>query len=326
MAKPRVFISSTFYDLRQVREDIERMILDLGYDPVRNETGAIPYSKRESPEDSAYREIERCDILVSIIGGRFGTPSRDKSGYSISQNELRRALERGVQVFIFIEKSVQSEYEVFRRNKHIKEVQYAVADAVEIFEFIEQIYSLPMNNAVFYFETASEIASHLKLQWAGLFQRFLQEQTRLEELHVLSDLNATAKTLKEVVDFLTEERKNRDNDAINTILRINHPIFRRLAELTQTEYRVFFTNRNEMEKWLNVRGWVFVFDPWEMDDGSSEEWINKKLNAVIKFKTLVFDANNKLILYSKEDWDDNWIQYAQLASPTQTEEEDDIPF
>ena len=41
MAKPRIFISSTFYDLRQVREDLERTIRELGYEPVRNETGSI---------------------------------------------------------------------------------------------------------------------------------------------------------------------------------------------------------------------------------------------------------------------------------------------
>ena len=56
MSKPRVFISSTFYDLRQVREDLERFIKELGYEPVRNEQGDIPYGKEESVEASAYRE------------------------------------------------------------------------------------------------------------------------------------------------------------------------------------------------------------------------------------------------------------------------------
>lgn len=34
MAKSRVFISSTFLDLRQVREYIERMIRELGHESV----------------------------------------------------------------------------------------------------------------------------------------------------------------------------------------------------------------------------------------------------------------------------------------------------
>ena len=100
MAKPRVFISSTFYDLRHVREDLERFVRELGYEPVRHETGSIPYGKQESPESYAYQEVELSDIIVTIIGGRFGTESRQEVGYSITQNELRRALDRNVQVFI----------------------------------------------------------------------------------------------------------------------------------------------------------------------------------------------------------------------------------
>lgn len=32
MAKPRVFISSTFYDLRQIRSDLDNFIDTLGYE------------------------------------------------------------------------------------------------------------------------------------------------------------------------------------------------------------------------------------------------------------------------------------------------------
>jgi hypothetical protein len=35
MAAPRVFISSTFYDLRYIRDDLERLIKEIGYEPVR---------------------------------------------------------------------------------------------------------------------------------------------------------------------------------------------------------------------------------------------------------------------------------------------------
>ena len=45
MARPRVFISSTFYDLKQIRADLDNFIRSLGYDVVRNEEGAIPYEK-----------------------------------------------------------------------------------------------------------------------------------------------------------------------------------------------------------------------------------------------------------------------------------------
>lgn len=59
MAKPRVFISSTFYDLRQVRTDLDQFIMALGYEPVRNEEGDIPYGQDEELEKYCYEEIKK---------------------------------------------------------------------------------------------------------------------------------------------------------------------------------------------------------------------------------------------------------------------------
>jgi len=55
MAKPRIFISSTFFDLKQVRSDIDRFIKDLGYEPVLNELGSIPYGKNDKLEEYCYK-------------------------------------------------------------------------------------------------------------------------------------------------------------------------------------------------------------------------------------------------------------------------------
>lgn len=59
MAKPRVFISSTFYDLRQVRQDLDQFIMSLGYEPIRNEEGDIPYGKDAELEKYCYDEIKK---------------------------------------------------------------------------------------------------------------------------------------------------------------------------------------------------------------------------------------------------------------------------
>lgn len=110
MAKPRVFISSTFYDLKQIRADLDNFIQSLGYDVVRNEEGAIPYGTNFKLEDYCYKEINSVDILVAIIGGRFGSESDVNSKYSISNQEIKTAIEHNKQVYIFIEKDVDSEY------------------------------------------------------------------------------------------------------------------------------------------------------------------------------------------------------------------------
>ena len=90
MAKPRIFISSTFYDLRQIRAELDMFIESLGYEPIRNEEGDIPYGKDEALEEYCYKEIKGIDVLISIIGGRFGSESK-RNNSSISQIELRTA-------------------------------------------------------------------------------------------------------------------------------------------------------------------------------------------------------------------------------------------
>jgi hypothetical protein len=66
MARPRVFISSTYFDLRVVRADLERFVKEMGYEPVLFERGQVPYAKEEALEESCYREVSGCDILLRL--------------------------------------------------------------------------------------------------------------------------------------------------------------------------------------------------------------------------------------------------------------------
>jgi len=57
MAKPRVFISSTYYDLKHIRADIDRFIKDQGFEPVLNEKGNIPYGSEKRLRNTATKKL-----------------------------------------------------------------------------------------------------------------------------------------------------------------------------------------------------------------------------------------------------------------------------
>ncbi len=324
MAIPRVFISSTFYDLRQVREDLERFVRELGYEPVRNETGAIPYGKEEAPEAYAYREVELCDMIITVIGGRYGTASQHEQGYSITQNELRKALERGIQVFVFVEKNVLSEYSTYQINKENTSTKYRFVDNVKVFEFIEHLYQLPRNNPISSFEISSDITKYLKAQWAGLFQRFLQEQKRLSEIKVLDEMKTVSSTLQQLVKFLTDERRNAD-DAIKNILMANHPAFKRFADVTDTHYRVFFTNVTELNAWLKARKWK-PMDVERYDQDSVMEWKSDGRSEYLKLTENIFDEQGRLRTYTDNEWVDEWVSFVDPVIEEQFNQNDEIPF
>lgn len=312
MAKPRVFISSTFYDLRHIRDDLERFVRDLGYEAVRHEVGAIPYSKMVPLEESAYREVAFCDIIVCIIGGRYGTDSVTRDG-SITQNELEQALKNGVQVYIFVDQNVLSEFSTYQLNKANKKMKYCFVDDIKIFQYLEKVYSLPQNNPITGFLTSASICTFLQAQWAGLFQRYLQEEKRLSELEVLDEMKTVSGTLQQLVKFLTEERKNKD-EAIKNILLANHPAFRRFAEITRTKYRVFFSNKAELDEWLDARSYKKLGRRKKNGRGSYAEWINRKTGKSIALMKDIFDDDGKLKPYTEEDWDKAWIEIHSLAT------------
>ena len=142
----------------------------------------------------------------------------------------------------------------------------------------------------------------------------------MNELHVLTEMKAIAATLREMVTFLTEEKQS-GNEAIKTILLVNHPIFRRLAALTRTQYRIFFSTWTEMGAWLKARNWEEI--PPEF--GGAEEWYNEKMGTLV-FITKLFDEKGSLRIFSESDWNDDWIKLVKPPTKSKPLFDDDIPF
>jgi hypothetical protein len=149
----------------------------------------------------------------------------------------------------------------------------------------------------------------LREQWAGLFQRFLQEQSRAKEVELVTSLEATTGTLNELVKYLTEERRNKDA-AIEGILLPNHPIFQQLRRLLKITYRVFFTTKAEMEAWLKVRSFVNV-EKTSWDDPKFAEWMtNDSSNNsydLLKIATSLFAHDGRLKVLTPDQWSEEWL-------------------
>ena len=285
MAKPRVFISSTFYDLRQIRVELDKFIEGLGYEPVRNEEGDIPYGKDEALQAYCYKEIANIDVLVSIIGSRYGSAGiikEKEQEYSVSQLELKTALKEDKQVFVFIDKNVFTEYETYILNKNNENVIYKYVDNVNIYKFIEEIKALPHNNNIKGFETAEDITSYLREQFAGLFKQFMLDNKRVKETLIIRDIENTAKTLRELVDYLKEDSQGKDEE-INRIIRINHPMVGRLKELLNIHYNIYIEGKRDLEALLKARG--YKFNPIE------EYWERTFNNELLYLKTCLKTIN-----------------------------------
>lgn len=317
MAKPRVFISSTYYDLRGIRADLERFVKEIGYEAVLFEKGHVAYGKENALEDYCYREISSCDILVAIIGGKYGTQAKDNKS-SITQKEIRSAIEQSKQIYIFVDKAVLQEYRTYLVNKDNEGFTPVTVNDKRVFVFLEEVYALPAGNPIEGFELAEDITKFLKEQWAGLFQRLLNLHGRGNEVNTIEGLRQTAITLNSLVSYLTSE-KGKGDAAIDNILFSNHPLFAELRELANIPYRVYFENISELKELLGARG--LNFD--ELSEVDYEyQWDHPKLDFGIAVKKDLFDANGKLINVKAGEWKkDNLRRYILSV-----QDDDEIPF
>lgn len=305
MAKPRVFISSTYYDLKQTREDLASFLTNLGYEPVRNEEGNIPYGNEESLETYCYKEIKNVDIFVSIIGGRFGSTSQE-SRWSISNEELRTALKYKKQVYIFIDAQVAAEYETYLLNKE-GSTRYKYIDNIKIYEFIEDIKRLTSNNNIKEFSTSAQIQQYLKEQLAGLFQSFLDQQSRMKDYNLASKLESTANTLEKLVDYLREVNKG-NTDAVASLLKSMHPLIHNLSSILNIDFGFWIEDLKMLNSFMESQGWESYSSQDDSVFGNNFVWKKgvKEITTIYISKSL-FDEQMKLIDIKQSEWKDDYV-------------------
>jgi Domain of unknown function (DUF4062) len=195
VARPRIFISSTYYDLKHIRSSIERFVESLGFDAILSEKGEIAYASDVPLDESCYREVRNCDIFVLVIGGRYGSERSGSSHTgareffdrydSVTKLEYKAAVTGDIPIYIFIEKGVNAEYQTFLRNKSKTDISYAHVDSVNVFLLIEEILAQPRNNPIKEFGRYQDIEEWLREQWAGLFKDHLQKASEHRQIKTL---------------------------------------------------------------------------------------------------------------------------------------------
>lgn len=231
MARLRVFVSSTCYDLDIVRSELRPFVVSAGYEPVMSEYSDVLFDPRLHTHDSCVKEVVGCDVVVLIIGARFGgtavpaalagvdldavaqmstnsTALLAREKLSITQLEVLKAVEASVPVYAFVDERVLYDHLVYEKNKDkpaiIDQLDFPSIQKREtakyIFEFINFLSHRRTGNSVIGFSRLDEIRSHLITQWSQLFQRLLTEsRTRSQETIRYRDFSERIEDLKAVV-------------------------------------------------------------------------------------------------------------------------------
>lgn len=196
---PTVFISSTVDDLRHVRDAVRATVEEIGYQPIMSEYGEIGYMGGDAAEDACYRTVPECQLVVLIIGKRYGSAARNKPDKTITELEFEKALEAGSRIITLVDKEVLGFKKVFDANPHGNKVKYPGMNAPQkTFEFISRVSRSATKNAILPYSTASDVRGLLKRQFAVLFHDLLEARVS-PAMASINDILCEVKTMRQAM-------------------------------------------------------------------------------------------------------------------------------
>lgn len=173
--RPSVLVSSTCFDLGQVRADIRDFLDSLGLDPVLSEFASFPVNPSHNTIRNCKEAVKnRADIFVLVVGGRYGTLT--DGGRSITNLEYVEAKAKGIPVYVFVAKNIINVLPIWKKNKDADFSE--IVDSDRLFEFVESLRDTK-DNWVFSFDSAQDICTTLRTQLAYLLMDCLDLRKRV---------------------------------------------------------------------------------------------------------------------------------------------------
>lgn len=192
---PNIFISSTIADLQYLRDAIRDAVVDLRYHPVMSEHGEVGYIRPTTAATSCYRTVEQCQMVILIIGKRYGSPGDD--GFSVTHKEYLAAKEASIPVITLVEQQVLHYKEVFDASpdSDLWKTFSRMDRPSSTFKLIDDIASSEIFNGLVSFTSAVDAKEKLKLQIADFVGERLGE-TIAPMSKQIKDVLAEIKTLR----------------------------------------------------------------------------------------------------------------------------------
>lgn len=178
----RVFVSSTYEDLREERAEVQKALLKLDCFPAGMEW--FP-SADEETWDLIKRQIEESDYYVVIVAGRYGSLASD--GISYTEKEYDYAREKGIPAIGFLCRDVG------KRLSNFVETEQSQRDKLETFK--DKI----KKHHVRFFDTPHELASEVVTSLVDL--RNSKPRSGFVRADAVPDTMEYARLLKENQDL-----------------------------------------------------------------------------------------------------------------------------
>lgn len=183
---PSVFVSSTCYDLAEVRSALCQFLASMGLDPILSEHNSFPIDPGLNAVDNCLRVVEdHADIFVLLVGDRYGSVTRE--GKSVTNLEYLRAKAKGIPLYVFIQQPLREAFEDWQRS-HDRQLPDQTERA-RLFTFIGSLMNTEAR-WIFSFRDTEEIQRTLRIQISQLFVDALQHRAQITSAGLPQNLSS----------------------------------------------------------------------------------------------------------------------------------------
>lgn len=114
-----IFVSSTVYDLLDIRAELCELLTELKTTPILSEDPLTGFdaSYRTNSIETCLINVEKADQVVIILDKRYGPPLPIEFGeVSATHLEYRRAKELGKPIHFFVRDRLEADYTTYKKN------------------------------------------------------------------------------------------------------------------------------------------------------------------------------------------------------------------
>jgi DNA repair photolyase len=218
----KVFISSTCYDLKEVRNNLKSELEKAGYDATISEKNAFVNTSKDNIEN-CLANVKDSDIIIHIIEKKYGSYVPEQSlksikindelidsenfkinfengNISISQAEVLAALQEGIPVYFFVEDIIKSDLKKYNdttKRNEIKALEnilkrggYQEGTIKYIFDWCNYINSI--GKWIFSFKDSKDIFKQFTMQNIQRYKELLYKERMLKvKVDNLSEISNT---------------------------------------------------------------------------------------------------------------------------------------
>ena len=163
----KVFISSTVYDLLDIRDELEQSIRDAGLVPVLSDSATSDFTVVPDANsiETCLTNVRASDYIVVVLSQRYG-PSLIKAGYpdiSATHLEYQEAIKHSKFVFVYVRDRLESDYRLWRNNGKDSSLKYTWVKPSDsrLFDFLHEhqllVANKPTTNWYYTFRTSLDL-------------------------------------------------------------------------------------------------------------------------------------------------------------------------